>query len=97
MALAFIFPGQGSQSVGMGTALSEAFPSAKAVFQEVDDALGQNLSKLMANGPIEDITLTENRQLPFQPVVRYIGSLQLDLDPFLCPPEGDYVTVNYSA
>lgn len=62
MALAFIFPGQGSQNVGMGSALAEAFPAAKAVFQEVDDALSQNLFKLMNDGPIEDITLTENAQ-----------------------------------
>ena len=62
MALAFIFPGQGSQTVGMGAALSEAFPDAKAVFQEVDDALGQNLFKLMKDGPIEELTLTENAQ-----------------------------------
>lgn len=62
MTLAFIFPGQGSQVVGMGTQLSENFASARAVFEEVDDALGQNLSSLMADGPLEDITLTENAQ-----------------------------------
>jgi len=62
MTLAFTFPGQGSQSVGMGQALAEAFPSAKAVFQEVDDALSQKLSALMWNGPIEDLTLTANTQ-----------------------------------
>ncbi len=62
MTLAFTFPGQGSQSVGMGQDLAEAFPSAKAVFAEVDDALSQNLSKLMWNGPIEDLTLTANTQ-----------------------------------
>ncbi len=62
MTLAFIFPGQGSQSVGMGAALAQAFPAAKAVFQEVDEALGQNLFKLMQDGPIEELTLTENAQ-----------------------------------
>ncbi len=62
MTLAFTFPGQGSQSVGMGQELAEAFPSAKAVFAEVDDALSQNLSKLMWNGPMEDLTLTANTQ-----------------------------------
>lgn len=62
MAYAFIFPGQGSQSVGMGKALAEAFPAAKEVFQEVDDALGQKLSTLMWEGPIEDLTLTANTQ-----------------------------------
>jgi len=62
MALAFTFPGQGSQSIGMGQALAEAFPGAKAVFDEVDDALSQALSRLMWNGPIEDLTLTANTQ-----------------------------------
>ena len=62
MSLAFIFPGQGSQAVGMGTDLSAAFASAREVFQEVDDALGQNLSKLMAEGPEDQLTLTENAQ-----------------------------------
>lgn len=59
---AFIFPGQGSQAVDMGQALAAASPTAKAVFQEVDDALGQNLFKLMCEGPEGDLTLTENAQ-----------------------------------
>jgi [acyl-carrier-protein] S-malonyltransferase len=59
---AFIFPGQGSQAVGMGQALAAASPTAKAVFQEVDDALGQHLFKLMCEGPENDLTLTENAQ-----------------------------------
>lgn len=59
---AFIFPGQGSQSVGMGKALAEASPAAKAVFQEVDDALSQNLFRIMCEGPEADLTLTENAQ-----------------------------------
>lgn len=62
MTLAFTFPGQGSQSIGMGKELAEAFPSARAVFEEVDDALSQNLSKLMWEGPMEDLTLTANTQ-----------------------------------
>ena len=62
MTLAFTFPGQGSQSIGMGKELADAFPSARAVFQEVDDALSQNLSKLMWDGPMEDLTLTANTQ-----------------------------------
>lgn len=62
MTLAFTFPGQGSQSIGMGKELAEAFASAKSVFQEVDDALSQNLSKLMWEGPMEDLTLTANTQ-----------------------------------
>lgn len=59
---AFIFPGQGSQSVGMGAALAGASVHARAVFEEVDEALSQNLSRLMAEGPAEDLTLTENAQ-----------------------------------
>ncbi len=59
---AFIFPGQGSQSVGMGKALADASPVAREVFQEVDDALGQSLYKLMCEGPEDQLTLTENAQ-----------------------------------
>lgn len=62
MALAFTFPGQGSQAVGMGKALAESFPAARAVFNEVDDALGQKLSGVMWEGPQETLTLTENAQ-----------------------------------
>ena len=62
MALALVFPGQGSQFVGMGAALADAFPVAREVFQEVDDALGQKLFQLMREGPIEDLTLTTNTQ-----------------------------------
>ena len=59
---AYIFPGQGSQSVGMGQALAQASPTARAVFEEVDEALGQHLARLMFEGPQEDLTLTENAQ-----------------------------------
>jgi [acyl-carrier-protein] S-malonyltransferase len=62
MGKAFVFPGQGSQAVGMGRELHEAFPVAREVFQEVDDALSQKLSKLMFEGPESDLTLTENAQ-----------------------------------
>ncbi len=62
MSLAFIFPGQGSQAVGMGKALADASPAARAVFAEVDEALGQKLSQLMWEGPEADLTLTENAQ-----------------------------------
>lgn len=59
---AFLFPGQGSQSVGMGAALAEASRAARDVFGEVDEALGQNLSRLMREGPDEELRLTENAQ-----------------------------------
>ena len=59
---AFIFPGQGSQSVGMGKALAEASAVAREVFQEVDEALGQSLFRLMTEGPEDQLTLTENAQ-----------------------------------
>ncbi|QFT00399.1 Malonyl CoA-acyl carrier protein transacylase [Labrenzia sp. THAF191b] len=62
MTIAFTFPGQGSQGVGMGKALADAFPEAKAVFDEVDEALGQKLSDVMWTGPEETLTLTANAQ-----------------------------------
>ena len=62
MSRAFTFPGQGSQAVGMGQALAEVSATAREVFEEVDDALGQSLTKLMFEGPVEDLTLTENAQ-----------------------------------
>lgn len=62
MARCFIFPGQGSQAVGMGAALVDAFPVAREVFEEVDDALGRRLSKLMREGPADDLNLTANTQ-----------------------------------
>lgn len=62
MTIAFTFPGQGSQSVGMGKALADAFPEARAVFDEVDEALGQKLSDIMWNGPEDALTLTANAQ-----------------------------------
>ena len=62
MTRAFLFPGQGSQAVGMGKAIAEAFAPAREVFQEVDDALSQKLSRLMWEGPESDLTLTENAQ-----------------------------------
>ncbi|RWI19925.1 ACP S-malonyltransferase [Mesorhizobium sp.] len=62
MAVAFTFPGQGSQAVGMGKDLADAFPEARRVFEEVDEALGEKLSKLIWEGPEETLTLTANAQ-----------------------------------
>ncbi len=62
MALAFVFPGQGSQTAGMGKALAEAFPAAAAVFAEVDEALGEKLSDVIWNGPADALTMTANTQ-----------------------------------
>ena len=62
MSVAFVFPGQGSQAVGMGRGLADAFPAARQVFDEVDAALGEPLSRTMWEGPAETLTLTENTQ-----------------------------------
>src|SRR3954453_9312575 len=62
MTRAFIFPGQGSQAVGMGKALAENFPQARALFEEVDDALSQKLSRVMWEGPADELTLTANAE-----------------------------------
>ncbi|MGB8527252.1 MAG: ACP S-malonyltransferase, partial [Rhodoplanes sp.] len=62
MAVAYVFPGQGSQAVGMGKALAGNFPAARAVFEEVDDALGEKLSGIIFGGPAETLMLTENTQ-----------------------------------
>lgn len=62
MSRAFVFPGQGAQTIGMGQELAQAYPASKAVFDEVDDALGEKLSDLIWNGDIETLTLTANAQ-----------------------------------
>lgn len=60
--IAFVFPGQGSQAVGMGARIAEAFPEARAVFKEMDAALGDSLSRVLKDGPLEELTLTRNAQ-----------------------------------
>lgn len=83
MAIAFTFPGQGSQSVGMGRELADNFAEARAVFQEVDDALGQKLSEIMWHGPEETLTLTSNAQPALMAVsiatIRVMQAQGLDL------------------
>lgn len=60
MSRAYVFPGQGAQTIGMGRALAEAYPAARAVFDEVDAALGEKLSALIWEGDIAELTLTQN-------------------------------------
>lgn len=83
MAVAFTFPGQGSQAVGMGRDLAEAFPEARAVFDEVDEALGEKLSTLMWEGPEDRLTLTANAQPALMAVsmaaIRVLEARGLDL------------------
>lgn len=83
MSVAFTFPGQGSQAVGMGKDLAEAYPEARAVFAEVDEALGQKLSDIMWNGPEETLTLTANAQPALMAVsiaaIRVMQARGLDL------------------
>ncbi|HEY1559840.1 MAG TPA: ACP S-malonyltransferase [Caulobacteraceae bacterium] len=79
MSLTFLFPGQGSQAVGMGVELAEAFAAARAVFEEVDEALGQHLFRLMREGPAEMLTLTENAQPALMAVsLAVMGALTQD-------------------
>jgi [acyl-carrier-protein] S-malonyltransferase len=79
VAVAFVFPGQGSQAVGMGKALADASAAARAVFAEVDEALGQSLSRLMWEGPESELTLTENAQPALMAVsLAVVRALQTD-------------------
>lgn len=81
MTTAFLFPGQGSQAVGMGAALADAFPAAREVFAEVDDALDQRLSLLMREGPEDQLTLTENAQPALMAVsVAVLRALKAEFD-----------------
>ena len=77
MTRAFVFPGQGSQAIGMGKELLAAFPVARENLEEIDDALGQNLTRLMAEGPAEELTLTENAQ----PALMAVSMAVLMLEP----------------
>lgn len=88
---AFIFPGQGSQAVGMGLALSQASAVAREVFQEIDDALGQNLFRLMTEGPADELQLTENAQPAI--MANAIATLRVLLKEggFSLPDKADYV------
>ena len=89
MTLAVTFPGQGSQAVGMGKALANAFPQAREVFEEVDDALGEKLSAVIWEGPEETLTLTANAQ-PALMAVSVAAMRALDClsssRPFALPP-----------
>jgi [acyl-carrier-protein] S-malonyltransferase len=81
MSLAFLFPGQGSQAVGMGAELAEAFAASRAVLEEVDEALGQHLFRLMRDGPAETLTLTENAQPALMAVsLATMAALKQDFD-----------------
>lgn len=90
MTTAFTFPGQGSQAVGMGKDLADAFPEARAVFEEVDDALGQKLSAVMWEGPEEILTLTANAQ-PALMAVSLAAMRALEARGFALPGKVSYV------
>lgn len=83
---AFIFPGQGSQFIGMGKDLAEAFPAAREVFQEVDDTLGQKLSKIMFEGAESDLNLTENTQPALMAVSLAVARVLSQAKPDLFTP-----------
>jgi [acyl-carrier-protein] S-malonyltransferase len=90
MTTALVFPGQGSQAVGMGKALAEAYPAARAVFEEVDDALGERLSAIIFEGPAETLTLTQNTQ-PALMAVSLAVIRALEAEGFRLPGKVAYV------
>ena len=91
MIAAFVFPGQGSQAVGMGKDLAQAFPAARLVFEEVDEALKQKLSHLMFEGPESDLTLTENAQPALMAVSMAVVRVLEKEGAFSLPAKGRYV------
>ena len=91
MKRALIFPGQGSQSVGMGKALFDAFAEAREVFQEVDEALGQKLSQIIFEGPAEDLKLTENTQPALMAVSMAVVRVLEKQGNFRLPDAAQYV------
>jgi len=101
MSLAFVFPGQGSQTVGMGRDLAEAFPAARQTFEEIDDALSQNLSRLMFEGPQDELNLTENTQPALMAVsmavVRVLGELGMKPLPAVASCVAGHSLGEYSA
>jgi len=91
MKRALVFPGQGSQAVGMGQALAGAFTEARDVFQEVDEALGQNLTKVMFEGPADDLKLTENAQPALMAVSMAVIRVLDKQDQFRLPEAAKFV------
>ena len=83
---AFIFPGQGSQFVGMGKDLADAFPAAREVFQEIDDTLDQKLSKIMFEGAESDLNLTENTQPALMAVSLAVARILQQAQPDIFTP-----------
>lgn len=91
MGRAFVFPGQGSQAVGMGRELAEAFVPARLVFEEIDDALSQKLTRLMFEGPESDLTLTENAQPALMAVSLAVVRVLEDQGNFALADKADFV------
>lgn len=89
---AYVFPGQGSQFIGMGKDLADAFPAAREVFEEVDDALGQKLTKIVFEGPESELNLTENTQPALMAVSLAVARvIQKEKPDFLTPAKAKFV------